>query len=71
MRLAADGGQVIVTMHGRPVARLVAFSSHRDPLADLRARGLVSDPEGDWQPHASQRVQTERPVSELVAEQRR
>ncbi|WP_249011659.1 type II toxin-antitoxin system Phd/YefM family antitoxin [Conexibacter sp. DBS9H8] len=31
VRLAADGGQVIVTMHGRPVARLVLSPAPPSP----------------------------------------
>jgi prevent-host-death family protein len=40
---AAQGGEVIVTMRGKRVARLVPVREG-DPLADLRARGLVRDP---------------------------
>jgi prevent-host-death family protein len=35
-----DGAEVVVTMRGRRVARLVPIDQI-DPLADLRARGLV------------------------------
>ncbi len=69
VRHAADGGEVIVTMRGRAVARLAAVSDH-DPLADLRERGLVQDPQREWQPPA-QRPRPAAPVSDLVAEQRR
>jgi prevent-host-death family protein len=40
---AGDGGEVVVTVRGRPVAKLVPA---HDPLAELRARGLVRDPIG-------------------------
>jgi predicted nucleic acid-binding protein len=36
-----------VTMRGSPVARLSPLEG-RDPLAQLRARGLVSEPTGEW-----------------------
>jgi prevent-host-death family protein len=44
-----DGGEVVVTMRGRRVARLVPVDEI-DPLADLRARGLVRDPTTPAQP---------------------
>jgi prevent-host-death family protein len=40
---AADGAEVIVTVRGKPAARLVPA---HDPLAELRKRGLVRDPYG-------------------------
>jgi prevent-host-death family protein len=40
VRHAAAGGEVVVTMRGRRVARLTAVAV-ADPLADLRERGLV------------------------------
>jgi prevent-host-death family protein len=43
VRHAAEGGEVIVTMRGRPVARLTPLPSV-DPLASLRARGLIREP---------------------------
>lgn len=67
---AAAGGEVIVTMRGRRVARLAPVSSD-DALADLRARGLVQEPEREWRPRDSRRVHAGAPVSDLVAEQRR
>lgn len=69
VRHAADGAEVIVTMRGRAVARLAPMSAD-DPLADLRERGLVQDPQREWQPR-SQRPRPSGPVSDLVAEQRR
>ena len=46
LRHVASGEEVVVTMRGRPVARLsmVDDSDDSDPLSDLRARGLVRDP---------------------------
>jgi len=66
----AEGGEVIVTMRGRPVARLVALTVG-DPLASMRARGLVEEPRVDWQPRALGRPRPTKPVADLVADQRR
>ena len=66
-----DGGTVIVTMRGRQVARLVPLED-RDPLAELRARGLVSEPTAPRRRRAGQpRLKTNGGVSGLVADQRR
>lgn len=71
LRLVDSGGDVVVTMRGRRIARLSRVDAG-DPLADLRARGLVRDPQ-----HARQRTsrQSRLPVagmvSDLVSEQRR
>jgi prevent-host-death family protein len=65
----ADGGEVLVTMRGRPVARLSPLDD-RDPLAELRARGLVSEPSGEWVPRRRDRAASRAPVSALVSEQR-
>jgi prevent-host-death family protein len=67
---AAAGGEVVVTMRGRRVARLTPVSPD-DALADLRARGLVQDPEREWTPRTSGRARPSAPVSDLVTEQRR
>jgi prevent-host-death family protein len=66
-----DGGEVVVTMRGRRVARLVPVDEV-DPLADLRARGLVREPTAPCKPRARQaRLKAAKPVSDLVADQRR
>jgi prevent-host-death family protein len=70
IRHVADGGEIVVTMRGRRVARLAPFSND-DALADLRARGLVQDPQADWRPPRRGRLRPSAPVSDLVAEQRR
>jgi len=64
-----QGAAVIVTRHGRPIARLAPLDAS-DPLADLIRRGLVTAP---TRPRAARRatVRTRGSVSELVAEQRR
>jgi prevent-host-death family protein len=66
----AEGGEVVVTMRGRRVARLTRFSDD-DALADLRARGLVQDPQRQWRPRSRARPRPSAPVSDLVVEQRR
>ena len=66
-----DGGEVVVTMRGRRVARLVPVTEV-DPLADLRARGLVREPTAPRSPRARRaRLKSAGPVSDLVADQRR
>jgi hypothetical protein len=53
------------------VARLVPVDEI-DPLADLRARGLVRDPTAPRNRPARQaRLKAAKPVSDLVADQRR
>jgi prevent-host-death family protein len=66
-----DGGEVVVTMRGRRVARLVPVDEI-DPLADLRARGLIREPTEPRGPRARRaRLKPAGPVSDLVADQRR
>jgi prevent-host-death family protein len=66
-----DGAEVVVTMRGRRVARLVPLDEI-DPLADLRARGLVREPTAPRNPRARRaRLKAAKPVSDLVADQRR
>lgn len=65
------GAEVVVTMRGRRVARLVPVDEP-DPLADLRARGLVREPATLRRPRAGHaRLKAATSVSDLVAEQRR
>jgi prevent-host-death family protein len=66
-----DGGEVVVTMRGRRVARLVPVDEV-DPLAALRARGLVREPTAPRSPRARRaRLKATVPVSDVVADQRR
>jgi prevent-host-death family protein len=68
---AAQGSEVVVTMRGRRVARLSPVNEG-DPLADLRARGLVREPTQPKRPSTEhQQLGSAGPVSDLVAEQRR
>lgn len=70
LRHVTEGGEVVITMRGRRVARLSPIDQP-DPLHDLRERGLVAEPSGDWKPRGQGRPRSEGPVSELVADQRR
>ncbi len=71
VRHAAEGGEVVVTMRGQRVARLSPLEVS-DPLADLRARGLVQEPIRSKQMvRGRKRLVAAAPVSDLVAEQRR
>ena len=71
VRHAADGGEVVVTMRGRRVARLSPLEVG-DPLAELRARGLVQESERSKRNlRGRKRLAASAPVSDLVAEQRR
>jgi prevent-host-death family protein len=66
-----DGGSVIVTMRGRQVAQLVPVDG-RDPLSDLRARGLVREPtQQRRQRSGRRRLKVKGGVAGLVADQRR
>jgi prevent-host-death family protein len=66
-----DGAEVVVTMRGRRVARLVPVEE-TDPLADLRARGLVREPTTPRNPGArGARLKATKAVSDLVKDQRR
>jgi len=71
IRHVADGGEVVVTMRGKRVARLAPLDRPSDPLAELRSRGLVSDPTSHWRPRSRRRASAASPVSDLVADQRR
>jgi prevent-host-death family protein len=70
VRHAAAGGEVVVTMRGRRVARLAPMTSD-DPLADLHERGLVQKPQREWHSRKSGRPTPSVSVNDLVAEQRR
>jgi prevent-host-death family protein len=71
VRHAANGGEIVVTMRGQRVARLSAIEVS-DPLADLRARGLVQEPTRPMRKVAGRkRLGSAGAVSDLIAEQRR
>lgn len=66
-----DGEEVIVTDHGRPVARLSPLDHPSDRLAELIASGAVRPPRSKARHRPARRVQAKGSVSELVADQRR
>lgn len=67
----SSGAEVIVTVRGRRVARLSGVGA-TDPLANLRARGLVHDPRDTRRPMTAHvRLGAAGSVSDLVSEQRR
>jgi prevent-host-death family protein len=71
LRHVGSGGDVVVTMRGRRVARLSGLDAG-DPLADLRARGLVRDPQQiRRRTSGHSRLTVTGTVSDLVSEQRR
>jgi prevent-host-death family protein len=71
MRHVAAGGEVVVTLRGKRVARLSPVSGH-DPLMRLRERGLVQEPtRARRRAQGRTRPVPARSVAELVGEQRR
>ena len=71
LRHVGSGGDVVITMRGRRVARL-SMVDDTDPLADLRARGLVRDPQRSRRRVSGRELLTaDGSVSDLVSEQRR
>lgn len=65
------GGEIIVTDHGHPVARLSALDEGDTALARLIHGGIVRPPSSDDRHVPRRRVKPSAVVSELVAEQRR
>ena len=65
------GDQLVVTDHGRPVARLTPIDAGTDRLAELVAAGVVQAPKGTTRHRPVRRVRTKTTVSDLVREQRR
>ena len=65
-----DGEEVVVTDHGRPVARLSPIDAPTSRLAELIAAGLVTPPKTRRR-SAPTPIKTAGTVSDLVAEQRR
>lgn len=72
LQRVADGGEVVVTDRGTPVARLVPVSS-ASTIERLLADGVISRGESTARPRArgTSRARATGPVAELVAEQRR
>jgi prevent-host-death family protein len=66
-----EGEEVIVTDHGRPVARLSSIDHSTERLAELVASGVVRPPSQTTRHRPSRRIKAKGSVSELAAEQRR
>ena len=69
---ARDGADVVITDRGTPVARIVALDSA--PVLDrLTAEGVISRPVRSARPIAGgrSRPKPNRPVADIVSEQRR
>ena len=49
LREVEDGGEVVVTSHGRPIARIVPVGT-RSGLAAIEAAGRLSQPIAPWAP---------------------
>lgn len=69
---AGNGHSTVITVRGRPVARLVPIDAPADPYEDLRRRGILTEP---TKPKSRQlgrkRIKAKGTVSDLVKEQRR
>lgn len=65
------GEEVVVTAHGRPIARLCAIDQPSDRLAALIASGAVRPPKTNARHRPARRIKAKGSVSDLVAEQRR
>lgn len=65
-----DGQELIVTDHGKPIARIVPVSRSLDRLAELVAQGKVrpARPGSRYDPEP---LETAGPVSDLILDQRR
>lgn len=68
---ARAGEEIIVTDHGRPVARLSSLDHQSDSLANLVASGAVRPPKNTDRHLPASRIEARGSVSDLVAEQRR
>ncbi len=65
-----DGQELIVTEHGRPIARITPVSRSLDRLAELVAEGKVRPARPGPRPSPTPRT-VQGTVSDLVPEQRR
>ena len=65
-----DGEQIVITEHGRPIARLSRLEADVDRLAALVAAGTVRRPSQALRRRPAERIVATGAVSDLVAEQR-
>jgi prevent-host-death family protein len=71
LKRVADGEELVVTSHGKRVAKLVPIES-ADPLAELRARGLVTEPTRKRKLRTSLIVPTDGPpISDYIRDDKR
>jgi prevent-host-death family protein len=66
----SHGDEVVVTEHGRPVARLLRVDEPTDRLHELIVAGLVRPPKTITR-RLPKAIKAAGPVSDLVADQRR
>ncbi len=69
---AREGGEIVITDRGVPVARLLGLTTTAT-LERLTADGIIGRPAAAWRPQASgrSRPRPRRPLAEIVSEQRR
>jgi prevent-host-death family protein len=69
--VAESGFDMEITIHGRPVARIVAIKDD-DPVEDLRRRGMIREGKSSGRKLAPPiRLKDGATISDLVIEQRR
>lgn len=71
LRRVQSGEEVVVTDHGRAIARLSSLNHPTDRLAELIASGVVRPPSSTTRYRPSRRIEAGSTVSDLVADQRR
>ena len=70
LHVVADGAEIVVTMRGKPVAKLTPIAQPA-PLDELRRLGLVADPSHPRRRmQGRERPEPREPVAGLVSEQR-
>lgn len=65
------GEEVIITVRGRPVARMSPIGQSTERLAELVAAGVVRAPTNVTRHRPGQRITAKGTMSDLVADQRR
>lgn len=70
LEAAKEGQEVIVTDHGKPIARLIPIGETGDRLAELIARGEARAPLSPVR-SIPKPIKARGTVSDLIAEQRR
>lgn len=64
------GDEIIVTMRGRPMARITPLGSAENRFDALVAAGIVRPPDHRRWARPAKRIRSRGPVSDLVADQR-